>query len=142
MSKDPIRKFEILVWVLKYTAVTIIGLCFVVQFFGPELDLLAENRESTSHSFQCRFWWSLGQPIAESNTRRLKGATPKQWSKFGNGTPPSLLHHPHLLQLPLHRPSRNPEQFRGFGAVIAGAVESEADEAFLHPGEVEVLGLG
>jgi len=47
MSKDPIRKFEILVWVLKYTAVTIIGLCFVVQFFGPELDLLAENGEST-----------------------------------------------------------------------------------------------
>lgn len=47
MSEDPIRKFEILVWVIKYTAVTIIGLGFVVQLFGPELDLLAENGEST-----------------------------------------------------------------------------------------------
>lgn len=46
MSKDPIRKFEILVWVIKYTAVTIIGLGIVVQLFGPEMELLAENGES------------------------------------------------------------------------------------------------
>jgi len=46
MSNDPARKFEILVWEVKYTEVTTIALAFILHIFVmPKLELLAGNGE-------------------------------------------------------------------------------------------------